>query len=217
MNYLAEVWPLLPAAMFLGFLPDRGCVDAGPGSDPSIGSALCGGTFARPKVGFRGRLPRRVGTVQISDCIAPSGCSSCCGEDGAFPEDSPSRPQRLRRFQFGLSGLSQTRVYLRSPFLSEQRPARWGCQSAPLPGASGLYGKSSAGLVAGLTSRLLPDFSIQVVTVVLSGLVVIWCALQDSQKLGGADAFFIAIVAGTIVSYYLFIHDLSVLLLPLSS
>jgi hypothetical protein len=51
---------------------------------------------------------------------------------------------------------------------------------------------------------------------VSSILVLLWAALAVPGKPRTADAFVIAITASLIVSYYLFIHDLSVLLIPIA-
>jgi hypothetical protein len=71
------------------------------------------------------------------------------------------------------------------------------------------------GLLAGLLGARLPAFWIQALTIVASILVLLWAARAVPGKQKAADAFVIAITAGLIVSYYLFIHDLSVLLIPI--
>ena len=71
------------------------------------------------------------------------------------------------------------------------------------------------GLLAGLLGARLPAFWIQTLTIVASILVLLWAARAVPGKQKAADAFVIAITAGLIVSYYLFIHDLSVLLIPI--
>ena len=75
------------------------------------------------------------------------------------------------------------------------------------------------GLIFGLTGSLigarLPAFWIQVVTVVASVIALLWVAVSASHKRRGEDALVIAITASVILSYYLFIHDLSVLLIPI--
>ena len=71
------------------------------------------------------------------------------------------------------------------------------------------------GLIFGLLGARLPSFWIQALTIVASILVLLWVALAVPGKQKTADAFVIAITASLIVSYYLFIHDLSVLLIPI--
>jgi len=45
--------------------------------------------------------------------------------------------------------------------------------------------------------------------------VLLWVAFAIRGKQRGAGAFVLAITASLIVSYYLFVHDLSVLLIPI--
>jgi hypothetical protein len=71
------------------------------------------------------------------------------------------------------------------------------------------------GLIFGLLGARLPTIWIQALTIVASILVLLWAALAVPGKQKTADSFAIAITASLIVSYYLFIHDLSVLLIPI--
>jgi hypothetical protein len=71
------------------------------------------------------------------------------------------------------------------------------------------------GLFFGLLGARLPAFWIQLLTIVASIFVLIWAALAVPAKERKADAFVVAITASLVVSYYLFIHDLSVLLIPI--
>jgi hypothetical protein len=71
------------------------------------------------------------------------------------------------------------------------------------------------GLFFGLLGARLPAFWIQAPILVASVSVLLWVALAVPGKQSRADAFVVAITASLIVSYYLFIHDLSVLLIPI--
>jgi hypothetical protein len=71
------------------------------------------------------------------------------------------------------------------------------------------------GLFFGLLGERLPLVWIQAVTIAASILVLLWVALAVPGKQQRAPALVIAITASLIVSYYLFIHDLSVLLIPI--
>jgi len=71
------------------------------------------------------------------------------------------------------------------------------------------------GLILGLMGTRLPAFWTQALTIVVSAILLLWVAVSTSRKIRAADALVIAITASVIVSYYLFIHDLSVLLIPI--
>ena len=70
------------------------------------------------------------------------------------------------------------------------------------------------GLVAGLTAGRLSSRTILILTILLSGAVLA-LAIRLLRKQASADAMLLAITASVVVSYYLFIHDLSVLLIPI--
>jgi len=70
------------------------------------------------------------------------------------------------------------------------------------------------GLIFGLLGARLTGIWIQALTIVVSMLVLLWVAVS-ARTARGSDALVIAITAGVVVSYYLFIHDLSVLLIPI--
>ena len=71
------------------------------------------------------------------------------------------------------------------------------------------------GLIFGLLGARLPAFWKQALTIVASIFVLLWVALAIPGKRRTTDALVLAIIASLIVSYYLFIHDLSVLLIPI--
>jgi hypothetical protein len=71
------------------------------------------------------------------------------------------------------------------------------------------------GLVQGLAVDALSPGWIKVLILVLSAVVVLWLALQRPEKWPSGDSLAVAILASALVSYYLFIHDLSVLLIPI--
>jgi hypothetical protein len=109
-----------------------------------------------------------------------------------------------------LVGFDQTVVYARSVFsvgtnlaTAHQFPLRVSIMA------------NLRGLIFGLLGGRLPSFWIQALTIVASIMVMLWVALAVPGKQKAADVFVIAITASLIVSYYLFIHDLSVLLIPI--
>lgn len=70
------------------------------------------------------------------------------------------------------------------------------------------------GLIFGLMGTRLSALWTQALTIIVSAILLLWVAVSTSRKIRAADALVIAITASVIVSYYLFIHDLSVLLIP---
>ncbi len=69
------------------------------------------------------------------------------------------------------------------------------------------------GLAYGIAGKWLSAFWIILITVIISGVVMLWLAKLAPAK-AGSEALLLAITASALLSYYLLIHDLSVLLLP---
>ncbi len=108
-------------------------------------------------------------------------------------------------------GLAQTADYARSLF-SVGASLAAGTNQFPLRVS---IMANLRGLIFGLMSARLPAFWVQALTIVVSIIVLLWVAVFAPRKLRGTEALVIAITASVIVSYYLFIHDLSVLLIPI--
>ena len=70
------------------------------------------------------------------------------------------------------------------------------------------------GLIAGLAAGKLSSTAILILTISLSAAVLLALAIW-LRKQAPADPMLLAITASVVVSYYLFIHDLSVLLIPI--
>lgn len=70
------------------------------------------------------------------------------------------------------------------------------------------------GLVAGVAGPLLPHFWIQFITISISLAALLWAAVRGRAVKCGTDALGLAITVATAVSYHLYIHDMSVLLIP---
>ncbi len=71
------------------------------------------------------------------------------------------------------------------------------------------------GLISGMAGHHLPAAWIQAVTVIASLVVMLWVGVAVRGRPKGSDALILAITTSVVVSYYLFIHDLSVMLIPI--
>src|SRR5712691_9788812 len=72
------------------------------------------------------------------------------------------------------------------------------------------------GLISGLADTHLSAFWIQAITVVLSAIVLLLVAALAPRKQKGTDALLLAITTSAVVSYHLYMHDLSILLIPIA-
>jgi hypothetical protein len=107
-------------------------------------------------------------------------------------------------------GLAQTAIYARSLFSVGTSLA--GANQFPLRVS---IMANLRGLIFGLMGARLPASWIQALTIVVSIIVLLWVAVFTPRRPKATDALVIAITASMVVSYYLFIHDLSVLLIPI--
>jgi hypothetical protein len=72
------------------------------------------------------------------------------------------------------------------------------------------------GFVTGLFGWFLPGTTALVVTIALSACIAIWTVkILRSRRPDYNAAFCISVTAATLVSYHLYVHDLSVMLIPL--
>src|SRR6266704_3430542 len=113
----------------------------------------------------------------------------------------------------GLTGISQTRLYLRSlasmsiggtTLLDQARYAQ------PITHMGNLRA-----LIVGLTSGYLSPLRVQALTILLS-VFALACLLGFAPYGRGSKALLVATTAGVLVSYHLFIHDMSILALSVA-
>jgi len=71
------------------------------------------------------------------------------------------------------------------------------------------------GLIFALAGSRVSAYWIGAATVILSAGVGLLVAARPPKNGSGADSLMLAVTASALVSYYLFIHDLSVLLIPI--
>ena len=113
-------------------------------------------------------------------------------------------------------GLAQVRVYLSSllsmsvGLASKADQFRYGISPTSMP--------NLRGLIFAMTGGRLPIFWVQAITTTASIAVLLWVAVAARERLRGSStvAFLVAITAACVVSYHMLIHDLTVMLLPLT-
>jgi hypothetical protein len=115
-----------------------------------------------------------------------------------------------------LVGFAQSEHYVRSLLSTNTGlSARTNDFSYPIP-VQFEFMANLHGLIAGLAGGHVPAFSIHVAALIVSAIVWIWIARVTPGRLRPVDAFPIAVAASAVVSYYLFLYDLTILLIPIS-
>jgi hypothetical protein len=115
-----------------------------------------------------------------------------------------------------LVGFAQSEHYVRSLLSTNTGlSARTNDFSYPIP-VQFEFMANLHGLIAGLAGRHVPAFSIHVAALLVSAVVWIWIARVTPGHLRPVEAFPVAVAASVVVSYYLFLYDLSILLIPIT-
>jgi hypothetical protein len=77
------------------------------------------------------------------------------------------------------------------------------------------YMPNLRGLIVGVIGKIVPISYLQMITLAISGTVFLVVAIWGRVKLRSSNALVMATTTSTVVTYYLLIHDLSVMLLPI--
>lgn len=213
MDKLAEVWRWLPAAMFLGFLPVA--VALMQGQDSILLLTLLVAAMAALQQGRELTAGALVGLGLFKfQIVIPIALLFLVWRHRRFSAGFALSGAVAGAVSLCLVGFSQAVVYARSlvsmsvGLASRVDQFRYGISPAAMP--------NLRGLIFGLADTRLSGFWVQAVTIVLSGMVLLWVARVVPERLLGADALLLAITASAVVSYHLLIHDLSVLLIPIA-
>jgi hypothetical protein len=209
MRNLSRVWPGLPVFIFLVFYPSA--LALMQGQDSILLLLLLAAALVALEQGQERRAGILVGLGLFKmQIVIPIALLFLLWRRWRFFAGFALSAGLLSLISLWVVGIAQTAAYAHSLFsvgtnlaTARQFPLRVSIMA------------NLRGLLAGVLGDRLPAFWIQALTIVASILVLLWAARAVTGKQKAADAFVIAITAGLIVSYYLFIHDLSVLLIPI--
>ncbi len=202
MGNLARVWPGLPAAMFL-FLPIAAALMQG--QDSIILLALLAGALACIQQGreYLAGVLVAFGLFKFQ-LVIPAAVLFLVWRRWRFSAAFACSAAMLAAVSVWIAGVEQSVNYFRSII---QMSVSHGLSSG-LPLAvdhmANLHGAVSG--ILGKSSFVLP------LTIAASAATMIFAASRRPQ---GVDALVIAIAVSALVSYYLFIHDMCVLLIPI--
>jgi hypothetical protein len=211
MNRIAHVYPWLPAAMFLGFLPITAALIQGQDSILLLTLLAAALASLDRKCELTAGILIGLGLFKFQIVIPIAllflawkrrhffvgfGLSSLCWGAVSVCLVGPSEAGVYVRSLIAMGSGSASRAdQLRYPISLNVMP-------------------NLHGLIFGLAGSRASAFSIAAATVILSGVVGLLVAARPPANRSGADSLLLAISAAAVVSYYLFIHDLSVLLIP---
>jgi len=213
MDTLAQVWRWLPVAMFLAFLPIAAAFMQG--QDSILLLTLLAAAMVSLNRGreFAAGLLVGLGLFKFQ-VVIPIALLFLAWRRWRFSAGFAVAAAVVGSGSLWLVGLSQAEVYVRSLFsmsIALNSPLdhyRYGIVPNSMP--------NLRGLIYGLEGAHLSASWIQAVTIAASALVLLLVAARAPGSRSATDALLLAITASAVVSYHLFSHDLSVLLIPLA-
>lgn len=213
MDNLAKVYRWLPAAMFLAFIPVA--VALMQGQDSIVLLALLAGAVNALGRNRELRAGVFVGLGLFKfQLVIPIALLFLIWRRWRFSAGFALSAALVGLVSLWLVGFAQSEIYVRSLVsmnlagISAANRFRF---PIPLNQMANLHG-----LISGLANAFLSEFWIKAATVAISALVIFLVATRAHRKQRRADALLIAITASAVVSYYLLLHDLSILLIPVA-
>ncbi len=212
MQNLSRAWRGLPPALFLTFYPIA--LALMQGQDSIVLAALLAGTLISLERDREFAAGALIGLGLFKfQIVIPIALLFLLWRRWRFATGFALSAVLVCLLSFVTIGRAETVVFLRSLLsVGAGLPAPVGQISFPLRVT---IMANLRGLVYGLGSSRLRGLPLQIVIVLLSALVLLWVWVRAREQRRGGNALFLAIPASVIVSYYLFIHDLSVLLIPI--
>jgi len=208
---IARVYRWLPAALFISFIPVAAALMQG--QDSIILLALAAGAtklLANKREAAAGIL---VGLGMFKfPIVVPVGVLFLVWRRWRFSVGFVGAAAAAVLASLMLVGIPDSLLYVRSLLsmsVSSTSPdqIRFGIHPVEMA--------NLRGLVAGTFGPLLSRFWVQFITFSLSAAVLLWVAVRGAKAELGTYAIGLAITAATLLSYHLYIHDMSVLLIPI--
>jgi len=213
LQHLARTWSWLPALIFLGFFPVT--VTLTQGQDSIVLLALLAATFAYLNRGreLSAGMLTGLGLFKFQ-IVIPIALLFLAWRRWRFTLGFATSSLWAGVLSVGLVGWEQSQRYARSLIsMNADSSSRANDLSYPIPVR---YMANLHGLVLGVWNGRLPTIWVTAMTIALSAIVCLWVAWATPRHVKPVEAFPAAIAASVVVSYYLFVHDLSVLLIPMS-
>jgi hypothetical protein len=210
MENLTAIFWWLPVAMFLGFLPAAAALMQG--QDSILLLFLLAAAMIALNRGQELTAGALVGLGLFKfQIVIPIALLFFVWRRWRFSAGFTFSTGAVAGISLWLVGFAQAKVYARSlvsmsvSLSSILDQFKYGIYPSAMP--------NLRGLLFGVLRGRVPGFWLQTVTIAVSAAAFILVAILAKKQLG-EDLFLIAITVGTLVSYHVYIHDLSVLLIP---
>ncbi len=213
LDYLAQVWRYLPAAMFVSFLPVGAALMQGQDSILLLTLLAAAAALLERNRQLTAGFVVGLGLFKFQ-IVLPIALLFLLWRRWRFSAGFALSAGTVASVSLWLVGFTQAQVYARSLLSmsvglgSAVDRFRFGISPSSMP--------NLRGLIFGLADEHLSLFWIQGATIILSAAVLLWAATLSPAKLRMPDLFLISTTTAVLLSYHLLIHDLSVLLVPVA-
>jgi len=210
---LSRVWVLLPAGIFFGFFPITIALMLGQDSILLLLLFVLATLSFNQNREFQAGLLVGLGLFKFQ-IVLPIALLFLIWRRWRFAGGFVASAAGVAIVSVLVVGLAQVRVYLSSllsmsvGLASKADQFRYGISPSSMP--------NLRGLIFAMAGGRLPTFWVQAITGAASVAVLVWVAVAARDRLRGSDPFLVAITAACIVSYHMLIHDLTVMLVPLT-
>jgi hypothetical protein len=209
---LQLAWRWLGPAMFMTFLPNVAALMQG--QDSILLMALFSGSFVMllKKREFLGGLLLGLALFKFQ-VVLPVAVLFAIWRCWSVIAGLSLSGAAVAALSVALVGISQVNTYAHSLFAmgiglsSKAEQFRYGISPSSMP--------NLRGLAFGLLQDRLPGGWIQIAIVGISGVLLLFAARSGVDK-SNSDRLLLAIVTSVLVSYHLLIHDMGVLLVPIT-
>jgi len=211
MRNLTAVYPLLPIGLFMGFLPVAYALIQG--QDSLLLTTLLAGAFVflTRERNFLSGILMGLGLFKFS-LVLPIVLLFVIWRRWKVLAGFAIVAVILSGISIWIAGIAQTRLYLHSLFaIAGLTPPVSDLSRYPitLQQMANLHG-----FVFGVSGNWFPKTWIHAITIFFAAVVMIWTAWRGGVIDRAAHQLLFAIPCSVLVSHHLYIHDLSVVLLP---
>jgi hypothetical protein len=209
---LARIYRLLPAALFLAYLPIAAALIQGQDSVLLLMIIIL--TLSLLTIGKELSAGAVLGLAAFKfQIVIPIALLFLAWRRWRFTAGVAITAILMALGSVWLVGLIQSGIYAQSLLAFGASSHSAGQLWYPLP--TNLM-PNLRGLLFGIADQHFPTVWITRVTAVLSLLIVLLVATHRPRTNRSQDEFLVAILTSVLVSYYLLIHDLSILLIPIA-
>lgn len=208
---LAQTWPLLPAAVLITFLPVAAALMQEQDSILLLGLLTVAAAMLDEGKEFKAGFIVGLGLFRLQ-LVIPIAAAFILWRRWRFVAGFSSAGAAVLSASVRLTGITATKAYL-------GQLASMSYGGSPLDRVRYYQPITHMGnlraFVFGVASGWLSPAWIQIVTLALSAAVML-CLLVFTRYARGSQALLVATTASIIVSYHCFIHDMSILVLPVA-